>query len=683
MSYAGAIGQLPGIVLPVAGGGMATRAKPLSAVSGYVQYQFSYRGYIDTPFAQASIWQHQVGGVINAQIKGFPVRVGYLMRKSNSIFFRDIADVQVAADMQAYKTTLHNMLLQQLLARGSELKDSLLVLDYKQQLSRVSALRSSLTAPDLLQKLADYRELTELPELLHLPGIGDSANRRRVDSILPRLRLFTDSVAGLQAKLSAWKDRADSLEKRYQAMTDKIKQYEAVVRQQLSGKADLDQLARQLRAYGMQKAAAVPARFRWLMNLQRFAAGRSMVNYSELTSKNMTLTGINMAYYPGKYYVAVAAGLVDFRYRDLIAGRRALPRQYMYMVRVGRGREEGSHFYVSLYRGQKQVPAAALANKVMTITGVAAELKIRLNERHWLLAEVAESVAPDFRLQPVRSSKIDWSDNKNKALAMKWYSYWPKTQTKLEGLYKYTGANFQSFSSFQPNAALRSWHIKADQYFFRRKLKLAAALRTNDFSNPYIVLPYRSNMVFKSVQLSYRAKGMPTISAGYMPVSQLTRLDEQVVENQFNSLTATVAHFYKLGTAKGATMVLYNRFFNAASDTGFAYFNAANVYVNQSVSFSRFSLTAAVLHSSSTGYELNVLEGGLQLTNLRMGSAGMGIKVNNFNRLETKAGVYANLQLNLRGWGMLQASYDNGFIPAANKKFVQNDLLTVAFTKSF
>jgi hypothetical protein len=128
---------------------------------------------------------------------------------------------------------------------------------------------------------------------------------------------------------------------------------------------------------------------------------------------------------------------------------------------------------------------------------------------------------------------------------------------------------------------------------------------------------------------------------------------------------------------------MYNKFYNNNSDTGFAYYNASNIFFNQTVAFAYYTMNIALSQSKSRNYELNVFDGGLQSKLGKIGHAGFGVKVNNFNKKETKTSLYGNLQLNLRRWGILNMVYDNGFIPGSNKTFIKNDMFNLVFTQSF
>ena len=259
----------------------------------------------------------------------------------------------------------------------------------------------------------------------------------------------------------------------------------------------------------------------------------------------------------------------------------------------------------------------------------------------------------------------------------------PKTFSRIEATYKYTGANFQSFSSFQTNAVLKAWSIKAEQKFFRRKLNLTASVRTNDFSNPYIPLNYKSNTIFKTLQATFRTKNFPVISIGYSPMSQLTYVDSLLRENTFNSFNASIFHQYKLGDKKASSSFVYNRFYNNESDTSFSYYNAENFFLTQSVILEFFTLNVSLSRSKSSSFELNVLDGYINFIIGKFSAVGLGVKVNSFDKQLSKSGPYGTMKLNLGRFGVLSASYDNGYLPAANHRFIENNMMNVALVKQF
>jgi hypothetical protein len=475
----------------------------------------------------------------------------------------------------------------------------------------------------------------------------------------------------------------DSLQGLYQQNQLKLQRYKNLVTGGWKELSDPQQWKTQLREYDMQDVA-MPRAYRWLLGVRQFSAGRSVTNYSELTVKNTSVNGVNLEY-NSWYYFAVAAGLVDYRYRDFVVNGFNKKPQYLYLVRAGIGRLEKNFFILSAFRGQKQLfPSNGGGLSVINITGFGAEGKWQLNSTTSITGEVAKSLAPDFRNNPAKeNTRFSLSDPTNQAFSIKLYSYLPKTGTRLEGYYKHTGANFQSFSSFQTNNALESWSVKAEQSFFKRRLKLAGSLRKNEFTNPFLQQSYNSNTVFKSLTATFKMRKWPVLSVGYQPMSQLTKLDSQVIENRFQSLTASAFHFFQLGSLRMASTVVLNQFYNNNRDTGFLYYNATNVFASQQFYFTAFTAQVGCSYMDNGSYRLVVMDEGVQLNLHNIGTAGFGVKINSLSNERTKTGMYVNANLRVYKQDHITLSYDHGYLPGYNKGLVANDMATIQFVKSF
>src|SRR6185503_16886475 len=101
-----------------------------------------------------------------------------------------------------------------------------------------------------------------------------------------------------------------------------------------------NRLNKKIQQYGMQ---SMPGWYRWLMGIRNFSVGRSAVNYSELTAKNVSVNGINFEY-NSWYYLALTAGSVNYRFRDFVVnGIKKVP-QYLVLVRAGLGSLEKNYF---------------------------------------------------------------------------------------------------------------------------------------------------------------------------------------------------------------------------------------------------------------------------------------------------------------------------------------------------
>lgn len=659
--------------------------KPLVKVTGgYVSYQFNYRSAIDTPYVEKNIAQHNITGNLFFTVAGhLPVRLTWWSRQSNSRVFRDITDVQASFDGAAFQQQLQNSLRQRLLAMAPNLKDSLTEKLYGLKKLQLDDLRQSLQASFSPQSLVEANETLRVPRITWSPNLPDSVNSRREDSLKKAAGFFLDLYAKTKGEYDRLSNQVDSLKDVYQKNEQKVRQF----KQMVTGKWD-DLIAsrswtEKLQEYGMSNVQ-VPAKYKWLLGLRQFSVGRSVTNYSELTVKNTSVNGINFEY-NSWYYLALSAGLVDYRYRDFVVNGSNKKPQYLYLVRAGIGRLEKNYFILSAFRGEKQLfPSNGSKLSSITVTGFSAEARMQVNRTTNITAEVAKSLAPDFRNNPSQgNTKFTLSDHSNQAYAIKVYSFIPATATRLEAFYKHAGANFQSFSSFQTNNALESWTLKADQPFFKRKLRLAASLRKNEFTNPFLPQDYKSNTVFKSLTATFRMRKWPVITVGYQPMSQLTALDNQVIENRFQVLNASVYHIYKINTLRTASTVVLNKFYNSSSDSGFVYFNATNIFWAQQFFFKAFTTQVAVSYTRNAGYRMVVMDGGIQLNLTRLGSVGFGVKINRLNDDLVKTGSYVNANLRVYKQDFITLSYEQGYLPGFNKSLIRNEMATVQFVKSF
>ena len=208
-------------------------------------------------------------------------------------------------------------------------------------------------------------------------------------------------------------------------------------------------------------------------------------------------------------------------------------------------------------------------------------------------------------------------------------------------------------------------------------------MRSNDFYNPYIIQHYKSNTVFKSLMATLRMRKWPVITIGYMPMSQLTVLGSQVVENKFQTLNASIFHQYKIKRVRVATSFVYNRFYNHNNDTGFVYYNATNMYLSQSFFFTAFTAGIATSYTRNSSYELKVLDGNVQLNLTRLETLGFGVKINNMNSTLTKPGEYLNANIRINKRDIIYISYEKGYLPGYSKGLVRNDIGNVLFVKYF
>lgn len=662
-------------------------AAALKFTGGYLGYNFNYRSDLDTPYTEKNITQHQVLSTLNFTVANLiPIRVNTFIRRSNSSIFQDITDVQVAFDAVAYRNQLSSALRERLL-RHAPSEDSVAGKLYHRRLNQAANLEAWLKDPLTAQKLIEANEIVKVPHITYNMSQPDSTNKKREDSLRKEAALLLDLYAKANGLVNRLYGQADSLKQTYDQSVEKVNKYRQLVNSPMNTPAAYAQNRSQRQQYAPD-AGGLSKTEEFLLGVRNFGIGRNSINYSELTARNISLNGINFEY-NSWYYLAFSAGLVDYRFRDFVIHRLSQTPQYLYLARVGIGRLEKNYFIVSAFGGQKQLLTSVSHSGIPTtvkLTGLSTEVKWQLERHTFIQGEATQSFSPDLQSGPP-PNKPSWSfsDRSNKALSIKFSSWFPATASRLEAQYKFTGANYQSFTAFQTNAEQRAWYVKAEQNFFRRQLKLVASLRSNDFSNPYIVQNYKSNTVFKSLSLTFRRKSLPVVTIAYMPMTQLTRVDNLLEQSQFHTLNISVSHFYKLGNKRASTNIVYTRFFNGSSDTGFIYYNSVNLYIAQSIFFRDFTSTVALSHSQNTGYQYNVLEGNVNIPLGKRAGAGVGAKLNNLNNMYTGVGGFVDANIGFDARDKLSVHLEKGYLPGSGTaaKLVPNVLGTISFMKTF
>jgi hypothetical protein len=418
--------------------------------------------------------------------------------------------------------------------------------------------------------------------------------------------------------------------------------------------------------------------------LRALAIGRTLPNFSNLTLQNVNVNGLNLEYARNNLYLAVAAGIVDFRIRDFLYNRQNPVRQYVYSARVGYGTKEKDHIMLTYFRGRKQLFGGSFPRSAADIQGISLAGQFYVHKGIKVYGEIAQSGIP-YALGGIVSEKpsIRLSDHSQRAYALGFTAYVPATQTSAEGHYRHTGLNYQSFNSFQYNAAAESWAFGLTQLFWKRQLTVQAAFRKNDFVNPLILQRYNANTVFKSLMLTFRKPKWPVVSLGYLPASQYTAIGSQVYENHYQSFTGTIHYQYNIGIAKASSLMTISRFFNDRRDSGLVYYNSRNFFWSQVFVFRLFTATMNVSGMSNGQYNLIVLEEGVSATLLKRISAGFAIKINNLNKMINKIGFNANTRIDMKKFGELNLWMEQSYLPSMQNGLFRYESYNLGLTRYF
>jgi hypothetical protein len=724
----------------------APRRIKLLTIHGNIGYDYFYRSAIDTPIAQKDFQQHTERVSLNILVKEkYPLKVNFIARQSNSPYFRNFIDANFQFDKYAYNKHLKQQLLNKLKAQVPQLKYpdlSKIESDLKKLKDQYTKTKTWLEDPATLQKIVEERERAYYQKLKtgedsmkalladKARGNGnalDSINKlkesalsivnkaknakdkladslayvkskllNKKDSLVNNLKNRVDSIAepyvklyekkkqqldSLEKKLASYKNKADSVKGIVQKDIAKIKQkiYSATSEKELRKLAaengiDLDKQSK------LEKQLAA---------IKTLSIGRSLLNYTELTAQNITVTGVNIEYNPS-YYAAFAAGKIDYRFRDFLNRDTKRNNQYIVMGRLGIGNKEHTALIFSYFMGKKNTGQFSLSDSVksyVNIMGYSLEAIYKKDENTSISAEFAKSTKPvTGNLQTGKQTGTMWNygDRSNMGINIKAQTIIPQTNTKLSGFFRKTGENFQSFSLFSYNTDQTAWLARADQSFFKNKVTLTGMLRRNDFTNPFTDKTYKTSTIFKTVLLNIRFPKYPSVSIGYYPGTQLYLVNkEKIRESAYYILNGSVVYSYFIKGLSMNSSFVYNRYTNEATDSGFIAYKGVNYYASQTFFLKKLQLQGGYAYSKQPLLQFYTIETSADYALRNWLRVGAGAKYNNISGGNNYWGQNILLSAGLKQFGTIQLQYEKSYLPTINQTLYPVEIGRVSYYKNF
>jgi hypothetical protein len=695
-------------------------------VKGNVLYDVNYRSRIDTPYIEKNIYQHTLQTRLDFVYKEqYPFKIYMTTHFGNSPLFRHYTELNFGYKQADFAQLLKQRIIQAaqsyILSRTNQL-DSL-----RQQIDlqklKITSLTHLLERFDTRQKLVEERERqlfltatekstddmtfgdTEFPDMT-IPGTefkfpaffekkskAETAAKNSRNGV-QRFYSYKDSLDEKKKMLDNLATELDKTEKLYSNLKSVQHLNQANWKKEINDAKDAKSLTEKLHDLEIPDTI-IPKGYKTLYSVQSFNVGRSIVDYSELSVKNISISGIQVEYNP-HYYYAFAAGKVDYRFRDYIIPDHSRSNQYLALVRFGKGTKNGNHIIFTYYTGKRQFFNSSVANRstdlipAYNLAGITIEGLYKLNKNISLILELAKSTLPYYSADSLQKknwihSVTRFKDVSNEAYSVRLNSYFPKTQTRFSGDMRYMGANFQSFSTFTTGASQTKWSASVDQPFFKKKMTIFSSLQQNEYNNPFVTTTYKSSSILASLQTTLRLKKWPIFSLGYYPSYQLTKINnDNYTENRYYTLVANSGYYYQVRSVQLSSYIVFSKFYNAASDSGFVYFNSKNLLISQNAVMKgvSFGLNASV--SINTGYSIYTIENNSQVTISSLLSVGGGLKMIKqtlFNDLLW--GYSGNMRLNIKKLGEIQLILDKGFIPGLDRKLVANSMGRVTYFRTF
>lgn len=718
----------------------------LFTIHGNIAYDFFYRSTIDTPVAQRDFQQHTERVYLDILVKEkYPLKVNFTSRQSNSPYFRNFIDVNFQFNRYTYNKNLKQQLLNKLKAQVPQLKypdlckaESAL----KKLTDQYTQIKSWLEDPATLQKIIEekerayYRKIKAASDSVNnlLAGKGgssgnasDSLNKLKDSALSIAGKVKTvkeklaDSLASVKSKLpdkkdslvSNVKDRMDSITAPFAKLYEKKRQELDSLEKQLvlyknkadsvKGKVKKNITALKQKIYNaasekeLRKLAAENSieldkqskLEKKLAAIKTLSIGRSLLNYTELTAQNITVTGVNVEYNPS-YYAAFAAGKIDYRFRDFLNRDSKRNNQYIVMGRLGMGDKERAALIFSYFVGKKNTAQFSLSDSVksyVNIMGYSLEAIYKKDENTSISAEFAKSTKPvTGSLQTGKQAGAMWNygDRSNMGINIKAQTLIPQTNTKLSGFYRKTGEHFQSFSLFSYNTDQTAWLARADQSFLKNKTTLTGMLRRNDFTNPFTDKTYKTSTVFKSVLLNIRFPKYPSVSIGYYPGTQLYLVNkEKIRESAYYILNGSVVYSYIIKGLSMNSSFVYNRYTNEATDSGFIAYKGVNYYASQIFLLRKLQLQTGYAYSKQPQLQFYTIETSADYAVRNWLSIGVGAKYNDISGGNNYWGERLLLSVGLKQFGTVQMQYEKSYLPTINQTLYPVEIGRVSYYKNF
>lgn len=675
-------------------------------VHGNIYYDFFYRSKMEMPLNQEDFRQHTERVYLDVMLQEkYPLKVSLMSRQSNSLFFRNFFDVNLSFDKYAYTKNIKQDLISKLEAQLPQQPDlKIAEAALIEQTRRYLGLKKWLESSATLQKIIEERErlyskkLTQKQYSSDVPGLPaiPSLDILKKPTIVKDLASKADSTketftqlyekrkeefAVLSVKLNSLKNKKDSIKNVLQKklLVDKQKIYKATTEKELS-KIAAD---RGIKEYKKAKLESQ------LNAIKSFAVGRSMLDYTELTAQNIIVSGLNIEYNPS-YYAAFAIGKIDYRYRDFFNKNANNNGQYIALGRIGLGDKDKKALIFTLFKGRKNSTEYALSDSVtgnVNIVGYSLEAIYKKDKNTSFSVEIAKSTKPvTGGLGSGKQVNALWkfADQSNTGISIKAETIIPETKTKFNGFFRKTGESFQSFSLFSYNSNQVAWLAQADQSLFRNKIHITGALRQNDFTNPFTDKSFKTTTTFKSLMLSINYPKYPSFSLGYYPGTQLYVVDkERIRENAYYILTASSVFSYFYKETGMTSSVVYNRYFNQATDSGFVLYKGINWYASQTLMYKKLQIQGGYAYNKQPGLGFYTLEVSGDYAIKSFLKAGAGLKYNKVSSGYNYWGERMQLSVDFKQLGGLQFQYEKSYLPTITQTLYPVEIGRVSWYKIF
>lgn len=467
----------------------------------------------------------------------------------------------------------------------------------------------------------------------------------------------------------------------------------------------------------LERLGLITASEKFFANFPALGIGVTYPNYTSLTLNEVPVTGGNVEWNPGMFYIAAAGGQTQRAVRlpgfadDTLRFDPAFKRN-LYAGRIGYGRRNGGHFFVTFLHAKDDAgslpfdsalgrPITPAANYVLGVDIVAPIVQDVLQFEGELVGtmltgdvEAAAIGGKDIEdvpewlrnlLDPKISSVLDYAATGRVSVRI------PETETRASGSVRLVGPGFFSLGAPSVRSDQLRWDGRIEQRLMKRRILLTGSVR-DEHDNIVDWKSSTTSLNSWSAGLGLNFPGLPYFRLEYSPYSQTYEdpSDSLLIENFTDVLTASTGYYYRVSDVEmQSTAIVTTQ--NSSTFEGLADYGATTVSLIQGATLTMGldltgGLTFSTLNATGTPDETVVsVDGMVGYAPFERWYTTLGLTYARNSEEGDNVGFSLGLVIPVWHYGMfdLRAArnvYNNFVIPTSN---FNEFILTAGFSTSW
>lgn len=473
-------------------------------------------------------------------------------------------------------------------------------------------------AKDGLEKSNELLNVDVLNNLSNLEILQQGYEKAKKELENAKLNKGTEEVEQAKARLEEAKDKLDKVQDKYEKAKAKLDEVQARIEDTMArleqAKAKVEEVksltfdtgAAKKKAEALAKKSAMSGMTRFLANFTTLEIGKCRPNYSELTLRGISLSGVNIEFNPGPFYAAFSTGKTK---RPIKPSEITKPtyEQKILFGKLGLGKKQGTHFYFTYMQVEDQqnslpIVADSFYVKPQANILVGTEARISLFDNKFSLEGEAavsvftrdtESPKLDFEGSEIPPWLINTVEPRLSSSAD--YAYAVKSDltlatTKISGSVRMVGAGYNTLGN--PNLVndRMSYDARINQSLAKKQISLSIYFKENK-DNLIEWKKATSTTTAYGITAGLVFKKLPYLQVAYTPFFQKNNSDSLKLDNTVQVFNLSTGYSFPIGKVNSSSS--FNFFYQdseTAIDTMLSGSKNQTYTFNESLSF-RFPLS--------------------------------------------------------------------------------------------